>query len=170
MAVTVKIDGLRELEKALSELPKATGKSVLRRVLVKRAQPVADAMRALTPDDPATGGYDLKRSIAVGTKLSRRQAKLHRAASGGGPRMTAAGWRADPKTAVEAFVGAGPLPHAHMQEFGTIDDAPQPFARPGWDATKAGVLDGLKDDLWAEIEKSAKRLARKRAKAAAKGG
>ena len=152
MATKVRIAGLRELEKALGELPKATGKSVLRRVLLKRGKPVADAMAAQAPDDPDTGGNDLKGSIRVSTKLSKRQRKLHRKFGG--------------KAAVEAFVGAGPDPAAHNQEFGNINHGPQPFARPGWDATKDAVLDGIKDDLWSEIAKSAARLAKKQAKAA----
>lgn len=158
MATTVKIEGLRELEKALAELPKATGKNVLRRVLLKRGQPLADAMEAKAPDDPATGGMDLKTSIGVSTKLSKRQAGLHR-------KMFK-----DDKASVEVFVGAGPVPHAHLQEFGTINHGPQPFARPAWDSGKGPLLAGLKDDLWSEVEKAAKRLAKKQARLAAKGG
>lgn len=169
MAQTVRVEGLRELEAALKDLSKATGKSVLRRVLLKRAEPVAAAARAMAPDDPDTGGYDLRKSITVGTKLSRRQASLNRAATGGGARMTAEGFRSDPKNSVEVFVGAGPVPHAHLQEFGTVNHGPQPFMRPAWDANKNGVLAGLKDDLWAEIEKAAKRLAKKAAKLARLG-
>ena len=149
----VKIEGLRELEAALADLPKATGKNVLKRVLLNRGQPIADAMRSMAPDDPATGGNDLRSSIAVGTKLSSRQAGLHR-------KMFK-----DDKAAVEVFVGAGPLPQAHLQEFGTVHHGPQPFARPAWDEGQSAVLDGIAADLWAEIEKAAKRLAKKRAKA-----
>src|SRR5690606_5127845 len=78
MATTVRVDGLRELNDALEQLPKSTQRSVLRRVGLKALQPVADAARAMAPDDPATGGNDLRSSIGVGTKLSPRQAKLAR--------------------------------------------------------------------------------------------
>lgn len=152
---TVKIEGLRELEAALAELPKATGKNVLKRVLMKRGQPIADAMRAMAPDDPATGGNDLRSSIAVGTKLSPRQAGLHR-------KMFR-----DDKAAVEVFVGAGPLPQAHLQEFGTVHHGPQSYARPAWDENQGTVLDGIAVDLWTEIENAAARVARKKARAAA---
>ena len=150
---TVKIEGLRELEVALAELPKATGKNVLRRVLRKRAQPIADVARSMAPDDPATGGNDLRSSIGVGTRLSPRQRALHRKAV------------KDDRAFAEMFVGAGPLPHSHMQEFGTVHHGPQPFMRPAWDGGKAATLDGIADDLWSEIDKSARRLAKKRAKA-----
>jgi HK97 gp10 family phage protein len=153
-STTFKIEGLRELEAALGELPQATGKNVLRRVLLKRAQPLVDNMRALAPDDPETHGYDLHTSITASTRLSPRQAGLHR-------KMFR-----DDRSSAEVFVGAGPVPHAHMQEFGTVNHGPQAFVRPVWDAAQGRLLDGIKDDLWVEIKKSADRLARKTARLA----
>ena len=149
MATIVKVEGLRELQTALRELPNATAKNVMRRVLKNRAQPIADAARARVP----VAHGDLKNSIAVSTKLSRRQRGKHRKTD---------------KNDIEMFVGPGTHPQAHMQEFGTFKEPAQPFMRPAWDAEKMGVLDGIKDDLWTEIEKAANRLAKKAAKAAAK--
>jgi HK97 gp10 family phage protein len=146
MKNTVHVEGLRELEAALSELPRATGKNVVRRVLLKRAQPVADQMRSAAPREFG----NLQTSIGVSTKLSNRQKRQHR-------KM---------KADVEVFIGAGALPQAHLQEFGTFKEPPQPFARPAWDASKNSVLDGIGKDLWAEIEKAAARLARKTARLA----
>ena len=160
----MKVLGLRELNRALGELPKATGRNVLKRTLTKVATPIAEDMRAMAPDDPATDGMDLKGSIGVGTKLTRAQAREHRKANGGGARKTAEGWKRDPKTSFEMFAGAGGVPQAHMQEFGTDHHAPQPFARPAWDANKRGALETVKDELWAEISRAAARLARKSAK------
>lgn len=147
----VKIEGLRELEHALRELPKATAKNVLKRILVRHADPVADTMRGLAPDDPTSQGQDLKGSIAVGTKLGTRQARLHkRQANKEGGRDFA-----------EVFIGPGVLPQAHMQEWGTIHHGPQPFARPAWDQHQGSMLEGFKRDLWTEVDKAAQRLARK---------
>lgn len=154
MAVRVRVEGLRELDRALAELPKATGKNVLRRVLRKVGEPMAADMKAKAPDDPGTGGNDLRSSIGVGTRLSKRQAKLHR-------KM----FKND-RASVEMFVGAGPVPHAHLQEFGTAHHGPQPFARPSWDAGKGRALETVKTELATEIDKAAKRLARKAARAA----
>lgn len=151
MKTTVKIEGLKDVQAALSELPKATGKNVLRRVLRKRAQPMAQAAAANAPVEAGT----LKASIGVGTKLTRRQAAQHR-------KMFA-----NDRASVEIFVGAGGLPQAHLQEFGTSEHAPQPFLRPAFDAHKDAILDGVKDDLWSEIDKAAKRLAKKLAKQSA---
>ncbi len=157
---TVKVEGLRELDEALGQLSKASARSVLRRVGLKALRPVADTARNLAPDDPATGGNDLRSSIGVGTKLSPRQAKLAR-------RMIKRG-EAD-KHFVEVYAGAGPVPHAHLQEFGTSHHGAQPFMRPAWDSNKSGVLDTIKSELGSEIDKAAKRQARKAARLAAKG-
>ncbi len=151
MSVRVKVSGLREIEAALKNLPKATAKNVVRRVLKTRAKPIADAAQRLAPIDDG----DLQKSITVGTKLSKAQRSKHRKRTPG---------------TVEMFVGAGPNPQAHLQEFGTKDHPPQPFMRPAWDGGKEALLAGIKDDLWAEIQKASARLAKKAAKAAASGG
>lgn len=142
MAERVKIEGLKEVQKALRELPKSTAKNVMRRILRARAQPIADAAKDRVP--VAQG--DLKNSIAVSTKLSRRQKAKHR--------------KANPHD-VEVFVGPGTHPQAHMQEFGTSQFPAQPFMRPAWDSERKNVLTGIAGDLWKEIGKAAQRLARK---------
>lgn len=153
MAQIVRVEGLRELDRALGELPKATGKNVLRRVLREVAQPIADMAEGLAPRD--TG--QLQRSIGVGTKLTRRQSKLHK-------KMFK-----DDKASVEMFVGAGGVPQAHLREFGGDRHPPQAFMRPAWDANQGKALETIKSSLWTEIEKAARRLAKKAAKLAAKG-
>jgi HK97 gp10 family phage protein len=167
----VTIEGLKDVDDALKDLPKAVGKNILRRVLKKIAEPIAADMRARAPDDPRTKSRDLKASIYVGTKLNDRQKSLHRKASGGGgPRLTSAGWKSDPKTLVEMFVGVDPRsPQGAWQEFGTYAHPAQPFARPAWDGNKDKALATIKADLWAEIEKAAARAARKSARLAARG-
>jgi HK97 gp10 family phage protein len=150
MVERFKIEGLKEVQAALRELPNATSKNIMRRVLLKRAEPVAEAAEARVA---VRYGW-LKGSINVSTRLTRRQKKRHK---NGGPND------------VEVFIGPGSDPAAHNQEFGNRYQPAQPFMRPAWDATKMGVLEGIKDDMWAEIEKAAQRLARKAARAAAKG-
>lgn len=145
---SVKVEGLREVEAALGQLGKATGRNVMRRVAVKRLQPIAEAMREKAPDDPKTGGNDLKTSITVTTKRPKRHKKI---------------------AEVEAYAGPGQLPQAHLQEFGAPQHGPQPFARPAWDTGKGDILPGLAEDFWVEIDKAAQRAARKTARLAAKG-
>lgn len=147
MVERVKIEGLKEVQAALHELPKATAKNVMRRVLKERGKPIADAAQSRVPVDQG----DLKRSIVVSTKLTRRQRGKHKKF---GPND------------VEVFVGPGAHPQAHMQEFGTSKEPAQPYMRPAWDQERMNVLEGIREDLWAEIEKAVARRARKAAKAA----
>lgn len=155
MSVTVKLQGFSELEDELEKLSKATGKGALRRALKKAAQPLADLMRQMAPrGHDGEGRIPMADTIAVSTKLSRRQAGLHR-------RMFR-----DDRAAVEMFVGPGPDPAAWNQEFGNINHGPQSFARPAWDSDRDALLKRLGDELWTEVQKT---VARAEKRAAAKG-
>ncbi len=141
---TVKVEGLADLERALQLLPKANAKAVLRRTLIQAGEPVAKTARALVPREH---GY-LAESIDVSPKLSGRQSKLH-----------------TKESPVEMFIGPGPDPAAHLQEFGTgPGHQAQPFLRPAWDQHQAEVLDTIANLTWIEIEKTAARLAKKAAR------
>lgn len=144
---TSKIEGLAELDKALSELPKATARNVLLRTLKEQGQPIADAGEAYAP---RLSGQ-LAESYTVGTKLSRRQKKLHKKESH-----------------VEVFIGPTPHPKSVQTEFGNAHQAPHPHLRPAWDGNWRRVLDGIKASLAEQIEKARARLARKAAREAAK--
>lgn len=142
--VKVHVEGLKELEQALKGLPKANAKAVLRRTMKEAGEPVAKTARSLAPEHI---GY-LRESIDVSTKLSRRQRKVHKKQS-----------------PVEMFIGPGPDPAAHLQEFGTgPGHHAQAFMRPAWDQHKNEVLDTIANRTWLEIEKTAARLAKKAAK------
>jgi HK97 gp10 family phage protein len=155
MKTTVSISGLRELDAALGELPKATGRAVLRRIGIRAFAPVIATAKQLVPVDKG----ELRDSLKVATKLSRRQQQKHARAV------------AEGKASVMLYAGATSLPHAHLVEYGTANMPPQPFMRPAWDQEKDGVLATIKAELGGEIEKAARRLAvraaRRTAKAAA---
>jgi len=138
----VKVEGLRDVERALLGMKTATAKGVVRRVLLARAKMFADDMRPRVDVDKGA----LRDSIGVGTKLTRRQSKLNRKGS-----------------PLEVYAGAGGLTQAITEEFGTVNQTPDPSARPAWDATQRPMLNGLVDDFKAEIAKTAARV-RKRAK------
>lgn len=141
----IKISGLKELDAALGELPKATAKAVLRRVLVNAGEPIAQAMRAGAPRDKQY----LAESIGVSTVLNPSQKAQQKKDSS--PAFQ------------EMYVGTN-NPAGMQQEFGNVAQGPQPFARPAWDGKKRETLDFIANSLWHEIQKSAKRLARKAAK------
>lgn len=152
MKTTVSVEGLRELDAALGQLTKAVARNTLRRVLRLAARPIAVKAQSLSPI--LTG--QLRISIGVGTRLTRRQASLHRRES-----------RND-KAFAEVFVGAGGLAQATLREFGTDGAPPAPFMRPAWDAHKTQALDIIKRELGTEIAKSAARAARRAAAKAAR--
>lgn len=152
----MKLRGAKELEAALLELPTRIGKGALRRSMLKMLQLVADDAAARV----SVKSGRLKAKIAVKAQLSRRQRR----------------GRAKGKGVIEAFVGATPARHAHLVELGTgprrqrngksVGAMPaRPFMRPAWEANKNRLLDEMGAAMWAEIEKAAKRLAKKSLKA-----
>lgn len=140
MASKVTVSGLKEMDDALREFSKATERNVVRRALFAAGEGV---MQSAANRAPRFRGA-LQASIGEGVKLSRRQKSLHRAESG-----------------IEVFVGPGALVQAITQEFGTVKHPPQPFMRPAWDEGKYRALDTFKDGMTDEIDKAAKRAAKK---------
>lgn len=152
MSRTVRVEGLREVKKALRTLlPDNTAKSVMRKILKGRAQPIAAAARARVPKDT----HELADAIGVGTRLTRRQKRLHRKVD-----------RHD----VEVFVGVGrpkdgssdqAVPYGHIVEFGGNNQPARPFMRPAWDAAKGSILNNIGRDMMDEIKKRAAKLRNK---------
>lgn len=152
---TFSIEGLQDLERAFEEIGNVNQrKASARRAMKKAAQPIADTAERLAPRRKG----NLAESIKVGTVLSKRQRAQHRKLF------------SDDRAAVEMFVGAGPLSSAHNQEFGNENMAPQPFMRPALDSEARGYFNTIGRELWADLEKTAARAARKAARLAARGG
>jgi HK97 gp10 family phage protein len=164
----VTVEGLSELDAALKELPKATGKNVIRRSLIAAAQPILDeatqliVVRRVTPQIAMSkvkfsGGDAGKRAFAeaMARGASREEAgeaahEANASDTGEGSGITA------------GVLSVGPTRRAFYGfEFGTIRQAPQPFMRPAWDGNKTGALDIITEQLAAEIKKAAARIAAK---------
>lgn len=145
----VKVRGFRELDRALSELPKATAKSVVRKVAKAALEPMADQAASKAPEDKGLLAF----SIGVSEKRTRRVRKEQK------------GKKASFEMAMGPATGVGTLYYATHVEFGTVDTPPQPFMRPAWDGGKAQALETVKDGLAREIDKAAKRVARRAARA-----
>ncbi|NDW43660.1 HK97-gp10 family putative phage morphogenesis protein [Ruegeria sp. PrR005] len=110
---------LSEQSRILSERLKAIPEAVVRDVrpaLIKGAEEIAAAQRALVPVDEG----DLKESIIVTAPGQTTPAY----AKGGGKRTAGEN---------QALVTAGneTVRHGHLQEFGTVKQEAQPFMRPG---------------------------------------
>lgn len=153
-AFSYELEGLKELDTMLRQLPKAMGKTVLRKALKKAAIPIRDAAKEKVPRGP-TG--NLEESITIATRLTKSQRR-------GQIRQ---------KDTVEVFVGST-APHAHLIEWGTVERFRKgsrgatgkmpavPFLTRAWDATKKEAWNILKKELANELVKAAERL-RKRA-------
>lgn len=146
MREEVRIDGLSDLDQALSDLPKATQRNTLQRTLKKGAEKVRDAWQ---PKVPVLSGH-YQHSIIVGpsSKLTPRQRKDA---------------RREGKHFSEMHVGTSD-PAGQQNEFGNIHMPANPSGRPAWEETKDKVLQGIGSDLAEEIEKARARLARKAAR------
>lgn len=181
-ATKFKIEGLKELDAALGELPKGAARATLHRVLRKAAIPLRDRIAALAPDDPATPAPDLHRSIQISTKLANPVGKAEFAAAmkAGLGKMAAVKAMRDAKRQAQssgslsfAMVFVGPTRDQSrvgiLQEFGTRNHGPQAFMRPGWNAEKDAALAAIVGMLGNEIDKTAKRVAARAARKAAKG-
>lgn len=153
MKVSAKTQGFSEMDAALAEFSKATARNILRRAGIAALEPVAAEMRDRAPAQ-ARGDEDLKNSIAVGTKLNKRQKRLNR----------------DPSV-VEIYVGPSGTggknapPQGVQQEFGNDIHGPQPFARPTWDNQQGQVLDRVATGLSGQIDAARARAQRKAMKA-----
>lgn len=153
MSVKFKMEGGGDIERALAEIARGAAKGVGRRAIKKALQPVADAADAASPF-----------TVKVTSKLTARQAREARGDRG--------------RSKVVQYVGpvqpdGTDAPHAHLYEFGTVARVQtstgksvgvmpaRPFMRPAWDTHKGQMLETLKREVWAEIEKAAERARRK---------
>lgn len=164
----VKLDGLQELKAALAEFPKSTARGIQQRVLMKRAQPIVAAAKAKAPVD--TG--HLRDSIKATTKRPRgHKTPAARAfaavrGAGGSVAQAQAASKAAGSAPAEVFVGPDRAPQGSLQEFGTRNHPPHPYMRPAWEMSKRTFLQGIQADMWAEIKKTADRVAKRTAKRA----
>lgn len=158
--ITMDFPGADALEKALRDLgTDAEVRRTLGASMMEAAEPMARAMR----DKAARLSGEMAEGIDVAKTLSRRQRRQS-------DRNIAEG-----KSAVTVFVGPKASGPAVLVEFGTQERRTkggasrgrmpaQPFARPGFEETKFTVIDRFGKLLWIQIEKAAKRIARRQAK------
>ena len=159
-----KIEGLAGLNTALGDLPRATARNTLIRTGKKALEPFLADVKQLAPvdapsDTPERAAESYKDSWIIGTRLNDFQKGEVR--KGG-------------KSFAEVYAGTTQPGLGSQLEHGTVERiskktgknsgvvAPQPHARPAWDGTQKQVLDIVAKELWAEIEKSAQRLAKRR--------
>ena len=178
MKTVVHIAGLQELDVNLGLLSKAAARGVLRRVLLKAGQPIADAAKAIVHRD--TG--ELADSITVSSRIRNTvgNAEYHSVMADGGTKeeagaaLRAARSAAPGKSFAEVQVGPAQARTKAdaikriVEEFGSVNRAPHPYMRPAWVAKKHEALEVIKRELGGEIAKSIARMNKRAAKKAGK--
>lgn len=139
---------------ALGKLPRATAGNVLKRVLMKAAGPIKEEIERRAPDDPRTGFPDIKTSVQIKpAKMSRKATTYYRSADVGTYFVMERAPTGKP---------TGRWMASRMLEFGQGDMPLKPFVRPSFDNKAPASLQIIGTELKMEIEKAAKRLAKKR--------
>ena len=145
------LHGVKETMAALEQLPTLSmKKTVVRNALKKAAIPIRDAAK-IKAGSIKYDADNIVKSIHVDTKLTRKQ-------------------RRD-RSRVTVYVGPS-HPLAHLFEFGTAQRFTKtgarrgyitatPFLRQAWDEKKMVALETLKKELWEQIKKAARRLAKR---------
>lgn len=163
----MKLEGASDLEVALKDLPKATGKNTIRRALMKAAIPLADTAQVLIRVRrvrPAiavskvkfSSGDAGKRAFADALAQGASRAEAGEAAH---QANVAAG---DDAKVTSGILSIGPTKRAFYGfEYGTVKQAPQPFMRPAWSTHKEEAAVSIRDVLKEEIDKAVARIAKK---------
>lgn len=127
MDITVKFEGLAELDRKLQLLPERVGKNATRRALRKGANVIKDlAVRsALRIDDPLTR-EQIAKNIAVSSGGQRRE----REARGVMMRVGVRGGARPLKKGTDTGLPGGNTTHWRFVELGTGTARAQPFMRP----------------------------------------
>lgn len=170
MSGTFKIEGLQELDKALEQIAKkSTRTATMRRALQKAAQPMATMAASYAPY--LTGDLEAGIKIRAQAMGEVGKAAYADAKRAGGTNADAVAAMRDARReakasrinpAVALYMGpTRDLFYARFQEFGTINHAADPFMRPAFDAEAKPTIERIKPLLWAEIEKSIARAAKK---------
>lgn len=150
-AFKFELHGVKETMAALEQLPTLSmKKTVVRNALKKAAIPIRDAAK-IKAGSIKYDADNIVKSIHVDTKLTRKR-------------------RRD-RSRVTVYVGPS-HPLAHLFEFGTAQRFTKtgarrgyitatPFLRQAWDEKKMVALETLKKELWEQIKKAARRLAKR---------
>lgn len=172
---SIRMEGLKELEDALLELPKSVQGNVLKRAAVVPAADFADHASQLAPRG-ATGKLSREIKVSKPKIINPGTAAFAAAMKEGATRAEAAtaaraANRAAGGKGRAVIVSVGPTKAAfygQFQEFGTAHHAAKPFMRPTWDALKHSMAGTIKEALASEIAKAAARAAKRAARLAAK--
>lgn len=149
------VTGLKELDRALNELPNSVAKRVLERGLKDAGKPILKTAKSKAINFHNPGIYttgQLSKSLKLGTVLRRGRKKI-------------SSRRLNPGTGTVYLGPSWPMgAHAHFKEFGTSKQQAEPFLRPAWDQHKGEFLRTMGKFVWASLQKEARNQANRAAR------
>ena len=159
--ISVQITGLKELQKALNELPKEIQGRPLRSAVSAAAKVIVDDVKTRVPVGE-TGNL----KTAVYRYRSRRNSATGRETFFVGIRQGKAQYKDTAYNRRKGRVGknyktAGEAYYWRFLEFGTAKMQAKPFLRPALEANKSRAVEVMKDRLGKAIQTQAKKLAKK---------
>lgn len=181
--MTFRIEGMPELERTLAEVgTRATQVAITRRALQRAAQPMVEMAKRYASIDEG----DLEASIKISTRATGEVGRAAYAATmraTGGDKAAAVDALRTARRTFKAlnppailymgptreiwyakFVEFGTKPHVNGGKFAGSrhpGSAPDPFLRPAFDAEARPTTDRLAEMIWAEIQKTAARRAKR---------
>ena len=155
MAEQAKLEGARELDRVLAQLPKDLAKFKLEQSVRTGANVIRKAWKQAAPRD----------SSGSRSQMSQRFGSLHdnikttRVKRIGSRVSSASDIGRETKGAVEFVVHTGDAFWGMFLEFGTEKMPAQPWARPAFEAHQREAMNRIGDKLGRELEKTAEELA-----------
>jgi len=152
MVETVKIEGLRELDRKLSKLPKAVGFKALRGAMMASTTPMLKLAKA----NALATGVRNRDAGATAAAMGRWVRKIHSKST-----VLFLGPKNKAKKALAIYnahhgTEVTRLKHFHLVEFGSIHGPAQPFLRPAFHAMRHSTARRFGVELKKQIEKAAK--------------
>ncbi len=143
--MSIKMHGMRELNRAFKRLPDELKKSGEKAVLRAGAKPINVAAKAKAP----VGTGLLKKSI--GTNVKKVDGEVTARV---GPRS---GWKQEVTRNGQRVV-SDPNKYSHLLEFGTSSIAARPFIRPAIDSTRGQVVGAMAVGLDKYVARAVQRV------------
>lgn len=153
MAETIKLEGLKELDRKLANLDSKTGFKVLRATMMEASKPMF-VLAKTNANSTGIRGFDAGATAAAMSryvkKINERRTVLFL-----GPKNKSKKalnlWNAKHGQNIKR------LNHFHLVEFGSSKGPAQPFLRPAFDATKTSVARSFGKILGRRITAAARR-------------
>ncbi len=141
MQVTTKVDGLKELDKALNQLPDKVHNRVLQKAVTSavrkaRKEIKSSAPRGAVPSQASEEYGQLYKNIKVGKARTKRSRKA-------------------------AFVSTGKAFWGYFLEYGTRFIPAQPWFVPAFERSQGPMMDQLKEVLRKGIDKEFNKMVKK---------